>query len=477
VTKPAAVIVLAAGQGTRMRSGRAKVLHAVCGRSLLGHVLGATAALAADRTLVVVGHERDAVVAEAARLDGAASCVIQDEQRGTGDAVRRALATVPDLDGTVVVVAGDTPLLTPPTLQALLATHVSAGAAATLLTARMPDPTGLGRVVRDATGQLLRVVEQRDASPDELAIDEVNTSIYAFEVEPLRGALDRLTTDNAQGEEYLTDVAGILVADGARVAVHVAVDWQETAGVNDRAQLAAAGAVLRDRTVLRAQLAGTTVVDPATTWIDVDVVLERDAVVEPFTMLHGRTVVEAGAVVGPYTRVTDTVVRSGASVVASTCVGAEIGPDATVGPYTYLRAGTRLRRGAKAGGFVEMKNADIGEGAKVPHLSYVGDASVGAGSNLGAGTITCNYDGERKHRTTIGDDVFIGSDTMLVAPVTVESGAYTAAGSTITKDVPEGALGVGRAQQRNIDGWATRRRTKDSGPESSTGTADSAGTD
>jgi bifunctional UDP-N-acetylglucosamine pyrophosphorylase / glucosamine-1-phosphate N-acetyltransferase len=458
VTKPTAVIVLAAGQGKRMRSSTAKVLHAVCGRSLLGHVLAATASLGAERTLVVVGHERAAVEAETARLDDAATCVVQQEQRGTGDAVRRALATVPDLDGTVVVVAGDTPLLTPETLQGMLATHAAAGAAATVLTARMPDPNGLGRVLRDSTGQLLRVVEQRDATPAELAIDEVNTSIYAYEVGPLRSALARLTTDNAQGEEYLTDVAGILIGDGDVVAVHEAVDWQETVGINDRAQLAAASAALRDRTVLRAQVAGTTIVDPSTTWIDVDVVLQPDAVVEPFTLLRGRTEVEAGAVVGPYAQLTDTVVRAGAAVVASTCVGADIGPDATVGPYTYLRPGTVLRRGAKAGGFVEMKNADIGEGSKVPHLSYIGDAAVGSGSNLGAGTITCNYDGERKHRTTIGDDVFIGSDTMLVAPVDVGSGAFTAAGSTITKDVPEGALGVGRAQQRNIDGWAARRR-------------------
>lgn len=463
MTNPAAVVVLAAGQGTRMRSSTAKVLHRVCGRSLLGHLLGATAGLDAGRTLVVVGHERAAVTAEATQMDAAVTCVVQEEQRGTGDAVRRALAAVPELTGTLVVVPGDTPLLTTATLQAMVSAHEADGAAATLLTTRLPDPTGYGRVLRGSDGGVLRIVEQRDGTPEELAGNEVGTSIYAFDAAALRGALDQLTTDNAQGEEYLTDVAGILVADGRRVGAFAVDDWREVGGVNDRAQLAAAGSALRDRTLHRAMIAGTTVVDPATTWIDVDVVLEPDAVIEPFTLLHGRTVVEAGAVVGPYSTLTDTVVRAGASVVAATCDGAEIGPAATVGPYTYLRPGTVLQRGAKAGGFVEMKNADIGAGAKVPHLSYIGDASVGAGSNLGAGTITCNYDGQRKQRTTIGDDVFIGSDTMLVAPVTVASGAYTAAGSTITKDVPAGALGVGRAQQRNIDGWATRRRTRTSG--------------
>ncbi|HZG96182.1 MAG TPA: bifunctional UDP-N-acetylglucosamine diphosphorylase/glucosamine-1-phosphate N-acetyltransferase GlmU [Mycobacteriales bacterium] len=458
MTKPSAVVILAAGQGTRMRSATAKVLHSVCGRTLLGHLLGATAGLGADRTLVVVGHEREAVTAEAGRTAPEATCVVQEQQRGTGDAVRRALAAAPDLAGTVVVVPGDTPLLTTQSLQILVTAHAERGAAATLLTARVPDPTGYGRVLRDEPGDVVRVVEHKDASPDQLAVDEVNTSIYAFDAALLRAALDRLTTDNAQGEEYLTDVVGLLVGDGRPVGAVTVADWRDVGGVNDRAQLAEAGARLRDRVILEAMLAGVTVVDPATTWMDVDVVVEPEALIEPFTLLHGRTVVEAGAVVGPGSRLTDTVVRAGASVVSSTCVGAEIGPRATVGPYTYLRPGTRLGEGAKAGGFVEMKNADIGDGAKVPHLSYVGDAVIGARSNLGAGTITCNYDGQHKHGTTVGEDAFVGSDTMLVAPVTVGDGAFTAAGSAITKDVPDGALGVGRAQQRNIEGWAERRR-------------------
>jgi bifunctional UDP-N-acetylglucosamine pyrophosphorylase/glucosamine-1-phosphate N-acetyltransferase len=441
-----------------MRSATAKVLHSVCGRTLLGHLLGATAGLGADRTLVVVGHEREAVTAEAARTAPEATCVVQEQQRGTGDAVRRALQAAPDLAGTVVVVPGDTPLLTTESLQQLVSAHTERAAAATLLTARVPDPTGYGRVLRDQSGDVLRVVEHKDASPDQLAVDEVNTSIYAFDAALLRGALDRLTTDNAQGEEYLTDVVGLLVGDGRPVGAVTVAHWRDVGGVNDRAQLAEAGARLRDRVVLEAMLAGVTVVDPATTWIDVDVVIEPEALIEPFTLLQGRTVVEAGAVVGPGSRLTDTVVRAGAAVVSSTCVGAEIGPRATVGPYTYLRPGTRLGEGAKAGGFVEMKNAEIGDGAKVPHLSYVGDAVIGARSNLGAGTITCNYDGQHKHRTTVGEDAFVGSDTMLVAPVTIGAGAFTAAGSAITKDVPDGALGVGRSQQRNIDGWAERRR-------------------
>jgi bifunctional UDP-N-acetylglucosamine pyrophosphorylase/glucosamine-1-phosphate N-acetyltransferase len=385
---------------------------------------------------------------------------VQEQQRGTGDAVRRALDALPAVAGTVLVVPGDVPLLTGATVQRLLDAHEAAGAVATLLTARMADPTGYGRVLRDVAGGVLGIVEQRDATAGQLDIDEVGTSIYAFDAAALRDALARLTTDNVQGEEYLTDVIGIFVADGRQVGAVIATDAAEVAGVNDRAQLADAGAALRDRIVREWQRSGVTIVDRASTWIDVTVTLEPDCVVEPFTMLHGTTTVAEGAIVGPYSRLTDTAVSAGATVVAATCVGAEIGERATVGPYTYLRAGTVLGVGAKAGGFVEMKNATVGAGSKVPHLSYVGDATIGDRVNFAAGAITCNYDGRDKHETHIGDDVFIGSDNMLVAPLTIGDGAYTAAGSTITKDVPAGSLAVGRAQQRNVDGWAERRRRR-----------------
>lgn len=476
MTKPAAVVVLAAGQGTRMRSALPKVLHTICGRSLVGHLLAAATGLDAAEMVVVVGPGRAAVLAEVAAAAPTARCAVQEQQRGTGDAVRRALEAVPSLVGTVVVVPCDVPLLTTATLQRLVEAHETSGAVATVLTARLADPTGYGRVRRDAAGGVLGIVEQRDASPEQLAIDEVGTAIYAFDAAALRAALGRLTTDNAQGEEYLTDVIGIFVAAGQRVDAVVAPDPAEVGGVNDRAQLADAGEALRDRIVRAWQVSGVTIVDRASTWIDVTVSLEPDSVIEPFTMLHGTTRVGTGAVVGPYSRLTDTEVCAGASVVAATCVEATIGERATVGPYTYLRPGTVLGAGAKAGGFVEMKKTTVGAGSKVPHLSYLGDATVGTNVNIGAGTITCNFDGRAKHATQIGDDVFIGSDTMLVAPVSIGAGAYTAAGSAITKDVPAGSLGVGRAHQRNVDGWAQRRgrRTEEESHDVDTGTDEGA---
>lgn len=456
--RPAAITILAAGEGTRMRSKTPKVLHGLGGRSMLGHALDAARGVDPAYLLVVVGHAHDLVSAEVCRHDPAARPVVQQPQNGTGHAVRLALEEVPDLAGTVIVIPGDAPLLTADTLRTLVEQHQTAGNAATLLTASRPDATGYGRVLRDEAGAVLAVVEDRDATPQQRLVREVATSVYAFEADLLRAALGQLCTDNAQGEEYLTDVIGLLVAAGRGVGAVVAADWTETTGVNDRVQLAAARAALRDRLLRGWMLAGVTVTDPATTWLGVDVVLEPDVTVHQNTQLHGHTVIRSGAVVGPNTTLTDTEVGADATVLATTATGATIGPAATVGPYTYLRPGTRLGRGAKAGAYVEMKAADIGDGAKVPHLSYVGDAAVGARSNVGAATVFVNYDGARKHRTVVGEDVRIGSDTMLVAPVTVGDGAYTAAGSVITDDVPPGAMGVGRARQRNIDGWVGRRR-------------------
>ncbi|MEP6462990.1 MAG: bifunctional UDP-N-acetylglucosamine diphosphorylase/glucosamine-1-phosphate N-acetyltransferase GlmU [Frankiaceae bacterium] len=455
--RPAAVIVLAAGEGKRMRSATPKVLHQICGRSLLGHVLAATEALEPAGTVVVVGHGRDHVTEHLAEVAPHAVAVVQEEQRGTGHAVRTALATAEALDGTVVVVPGDTPLLTAASLHELVALHQLRGAAATLLTAELPDPTGYGRVLRDG-GAVLGVVEHRDADPAQLGIREVATSVYAFEAGPLRAALARLSTDNSQGEEYLTDVIGILSRDGAIVAGSQLTQWEQVLGINDRLQLATAGQLLRDRILHDAMLAGVTVLEPTTTWVDVGVRLEPDVTLLPGTRLHGSTAIAAGAVIGPDTTLTDTTVEAGAQVRSSTCNGAYIGPLATVGPYTYLRPGSCLGRGAKAGAFVEMKAAEVGEGAKVPHLTYVGDATIGPGSNIGAATVFVNYDGQAKHRTTVGADVRIGSDTMLVAPVDIGDGAYTAAGSVITEDVPAGALALGRARQRTIEGWVERSR-------------------
>ncbi|HVE64658.1 MAG TPA: bifunctional UDP-N-acetylglucosamine diphosphorylase/glucosamine-1-phosphate N-acetyltransferase GlmU [Mycobacteriales bacterium] len=446
------VVVLAAGAGTRMKSSVPKVLHEVCGRTMLGHVLAATAVLQPERTLVVVGHGRDAVTAS---LPSWATAVVQAEQRGTGHAVRLALEAVPDVEGTVLVLYGDMPLLRAETLQAVVDGRAGD---ATLLTVEMPEPAGYGRIVRSADGSLTRIVEDKDADALQRAITEINVGVYAFGARQLREALTRVSTDNAQGEEYLTDVIALLVTDGRAVSAVLAEDHHEMLGVNDRVQLAEAGAALNDRAIEALQRAGTTVIDPRSTWVDSTVECAPDSTIAPFTILKGVTRVGRGAVVGPYAALTDSTVGEGAQVVAATCVGAEIGPEATVGPYTYLRPGTRLGRGAKAGGFVEMKNSVVGDGSKVPHLSYVGDATIGERSNIGAATIFVNYDGEQKHRTTVGDDVRVGSDTMLVAPVTIGDAAYTAAGSVITQDVPPGALGVGRARQRNIEGWVERRR-------------------
>jgi bifunctional UDP-N-acetylglucosamine pyrophosphorylase/glucosamine-1-phosphate N-acetyltransferase len=463
VRRAAAIVVLAAGEGTRMRSATPKVLHEIGGRSLLGHALAAGRALEPDRVLVVVGHAREQVVAHLAQIDPGAVPVVQEQQNGTGHAVRIALEATGELaegfpEGTVVVVCGDVPLLTGETLQALLERHHGDANAGTVLTAVVPDPTGYGRLVRGEDGSVLAIVEQRDATEAQRAIAEINSGVYAFDGKLLRDALSRLRTDNSQGEEYLTDVLAILRDDGHRVGALAAADHHEILGVNDRVQLAELRRLLNDRVLRGWMRAGVTVVDPASTWIDVQVTLAADSTVHPNTQLHGRTDIAAGAVIGPNSTLRDTVVGAGATVLASQSTDAEIGPGAAVGPYSYLRPGTRLGAGAKAGAFVEIKNSGIGAGSKVPHLSYVGDAEIGEGSNIGAATIVVNYDGVAKHRTVVGDHVRVGSDSMLVAPVTLGDGSYTAAGSVITEDVPPGALAVARGKQRNIEGWVERRR-------------------
>jgi bifunctional UDP-N-acetylglucosamine pyrophosphorylase/glucosamine-1-phosphate N-acetyltransferase len=462
--RPAAVVILAAGEGTRMRSATAKVLHELGGRSMLGHVVAAARALDPEHLVVVVGHGREQVTAHLKELDPEATAVVQAEQNGTGHAVRIALDGLDHLEGTVVVLPGDAPLVTPAALQDLVGQHEAAAAATTMLTARYPDPTGYGRVVRSGA-EVVRVVEHKDADAEVLRINEIATGHYAFAAGPLREALGKLSTANAQGEEYLPDVVRIHKDAGLTVGGRLADNWAETVGVNDRIQLAVAARMLRDRINRHHMLAGVAILDPETTWIDADVVLEADATVLPQTQLKGTTVVRRGAVVGPDSTLTSTDVGEGAQVRRTTSDGAVIGAGATVGPYSYLRPGTRIGRGAKVGAYVEVKASDIGDGSKVPHLAYVGDATIGERSNIGAGTIVVNYDGRDKHQTKIGDDVRVGSNNSLVAPVTIDDGGYTAAGSVITNDVPPGALGVGRARQRNIEGWVKRRR----------GTADSDG--
>jgi bifunctional UDP-N-acetylglucosamine pyrophosphorylase/glucosamine-1-phosphate N-acetyltransferase len=452
------VVVLAAGEGKRMKSATPKMLHPLLGRTLLGHVLHAAAAADAERTVVVVGHKAELVRAHLTEISPDATPVLQAEQKGTGHAVRIALDAIPEAAGTVVVLNADVPLLRPETVEALVTAHESTSRGATVLAAEVPDPTGLGRIVRDAAGNLERIVEERDADAAIRAVREVNAGIYAFDAALLREALGKLSTDNDQGEEYLTDVFGLLAAVGHAVGVHVAPDAVETLGCNDRAELAALRALLRDRVNAAWMRAGVSILDPSTTWIDVTVALSPDAEIDQNSQLLGATTVGAGAIVGPDTTLIDTTVGDRAVVLRTHSIGAVVGPEATVGPFSFLRPGTRLGRKAKVGGFVETKNAELGDGAKVPHLSYVGDATIGAKANIGAGTIFANYDGVNKHHTTVGEAAFVGSDTVLIAPAEIGPGAYVAAGSAIAGTIPPGALGVTRAPQRAVEGWTARKR-------------------
>jgi bifunctional UDP-N-acetylglucosamine pyrophosphorylase / glucosamine-1-phosphate N-acetyltransferase len=451
------VILLAAGEGTRMKSATPKVLHSVAGRSLLGHVLHAVSHLNPAEVRIVVGSGREAVEAHISQIAPNATTFVQEQRNGTGHATQLALAgNAPR--GTVLILAGDTPMLTGDSLAQFVQAHAAGNFAASVLTAEHPEPTGYGRIIRDDSDELLRIVEEKDATDDEKFIFEINSGVYAFDGEKLAASIGNLTTANAQGELYLTDVIGILKSAGESVAAIMIDDFTETLGVNDRVQLAESAAMLRDRINDQWMRAGVTIIDPTTTWIDATAELSNDVTIHPGTALFGSTKVATGAVIGPRTTLTDCLVKEGASVLESIATQTVIGEGATVGPFTYLRAGTQLGDATKAGAFVEMKNATVGTGSKVPHLSYVGDATIGEGSNIGAATIFVNYDGVEKHHTTVGDQVRIGSDTMLVAPVTIGDGAYTAAGSVITEDVPAGAIGVGRAKQRNVIGWVLRKR-------------------
>lgn len=448
-------VILAAGKGTRMKSALPKVLHRVGGQPMLGHVLTSAKQAGAARSVTVIGFGADAVRKE---IGPASEFVVQAEQLGTGHAVMQARAALDGYDGTVMVLCGDTPLLTADLLGRLYAAHREAAATATVLTARMDDPAGYGRVIRDAAGQVVRIVEQKDASPAELAVNEINTGIYCFESRPLLAALDGLTCDNKQGEYYLTDVIGIFVAQGAKVWALTADDERETLGINSRRQLAEAEKILRRRKLDELLDAGVTIMDPDSTFIDAGVSIAADTVIYPFTWLEGSTTIGSGCAVGPNTRLFDTAVGDNVTIHFSYAHECAIGDGANIGPYVHLRPDTVLADGVKVGNFVEIKNSKVGKGSKVPHLSYIGDTDMGAGVNIGSGTITVNYDGKKKHRTTIEDNAFIGCNTNLVAPVTVGCGAYIGAGSTITKNVPPDALGVARARQANIDNWAIKHK-------------------
>jgi len=459
--RPLSAVVLAAGEGTRMRSRVPKVLHPLCGRPMLLHVIDTLVELPLERIVVVVGHQSETVTKTLQNelvTDIPVEFVEQRVPRGTGDATSVALTAFSDAvdDDDVIVLSADIPLLRAETLAVLATEHRLADAAATLLTAELDDPTGYGRIVRDARGSVERIVEQSDGNPEELAIREVNPSIYCFRRTFLAPALRRVSPENAQGEYYLTDVIEVLRSTGHSVLAVPATDATETLGVNDRAQLAAAEALLRERINDEWMRAGVSMTDPARTYIDATVELAEEVRLLPGTVLEGRTSVGAGSVIGPDARLVDTIVGEDVTISYSVTREAEVGDGATVGPYAHLRPGTRLGRGAKIGNFVETKNSEIGEGAKVNHLAYVGDAEVGPRSNVGAGTITANYDGRNKHRTKIGADVKIGSNTVLVAPVEVGDGATTGAGAVVNRDVPPNALAKG-VPAKIVEDWGTDR--------------------
>jgi bifunctional UDP-N-acetylglucosamine pyrophosphorylase / glucosamine-1-phosphate N-acetyltransferase len=441
-----------------MRSAIPKLLHPLCGRPMVQWPVAAARDAGAERIVVVDGPER---VLQGS-LPASVEVAIQEQPLGTADALKAALPHV-DAAETVIVLNGDVPLISAETIASLAKEHEHQHAAATMATTLLEDPRGYGRVIRAPDGTVERVVETKgpgDASELELHIREVNTGIFAFEAQALAGALQEIRSDNAQGELYLPDVIPALRAHERSVIAHQLADPLETLGINDRQALAEVTGIAQRRILERHMLAGVTVVEPQATVIDIEVAIGQDSVIAPFSSIHGASVVADGCSIGPHATLIDARVGEQASVVHSYVTGAEIGARVNVGPFAYLRPGTVLREGAKAGTFVEIKNSDVGPGSKVPHLSYIGDAEIGEQTNIGAGTITANYDGYRKHRTRIGSRVKVSVDTAFVAPVTVGDDAYTAAGSVISKDVPDGALGVARSQQRNVDGYAERRKQR-----------------
>lgn len=453
----ATALILAAGEGTRMKSSLPKVAHRILGIPIVTHVIDAARAGGVGDIVVVTGHGAEAV--ESLLSDAGVAFARQHEQLGTGHAVQCGLASTGWLDGPVLVLAGDVPLIRPETVAALVETQVRTGAACVLLTAVFPDPTGYGRIIRDDAGQISAIIEQKDLPGELLAVAEGNVGAYCFDGSALTEHLHRLETSNAQAEYYLTDLVSLFVGDGLRVEAVVTEDVDESHGVNSRVQLAHVSKLMQQRINREHMLAGVTMTDPDLVWIAPGVTVGRDTVIEPMTFLLGDTAVGEHCVLGPDSRITDASVGAACTIDSSIVTGSVLADGVSVGPRAYLRPGTVMAEGSKAGTSVEIKKSTIGARTKVPHLSYIGDAEIGADANIGAGTITCNYDGARKHRTIIGAGAFIGSDTMLVAPVTIGEGAVTGAGSAIAHDVPADSLGIERTEQRNLEGWAKARRT------------------
>ena len=440
-----------------MNSSTPKVLHPICGVPMLGHVLEIVQELKPTQIITVVGHGKERVTKYLNSEFKKVKIVVQQQQKGTGHAVQTALAQMKTSKGLVLITAGDTPLLTSDSLARLVTAAKESKAA--VLTADLPDPTGYGRIIRLAS-MVDRIVEQSDATAEELEITEINTGVYVFDIEILKKAITQLKANNKQGEIYLTDVIAVINNMGESVSAVMCEDYLEALGINDRSQLALAQQILQQTINEYWMSQGVSMRNPDSVVIDVNVELGQDVFLDNNTHLLGNTQIGNNSIIGPDTMLKDCVVGTNSHVLRTTAMGAKIGNNCEIGPYTYLRPGTVLKNGVKAGAYVEIKNSTIGEGSKVPHLSYVGDATIGIETNIGAATIFVNYDGVQKHKTVVGDHVKIGSDTMLVAPVKIGDGAYTAAGSVITENVPAGALGVERTKQRNIEGWVARKRGK-----------------
>ncbi|WP_157060132.1 bifunctional UDP-N-acetylglucosamine diphosphorylase/glucosamine-1-phosphate N-acetyltransferase GlmU [Saccharibacillus kuerlensis] len=450
-------IVLAAGKGKRMKSKLYKVLHPVCGKPMVGHVVDTVRRTNSERTVVIVGHGAEEVQAY---LGEQAEYALQEQQLGTGHAVKQAEELLGKEEGTTILICGDTPLVRAETIEAMIALHESEGAAATILTAIPEDPTGLGRIIRGEDGGVLRIVEQKDCTPEEDAVKEINTGTYCFDNRKLFDALSKVTNENAQGEYYITDVIGILRGGGEKIAAYVTEDLTESIGVNDRVVLSQAEAAMRARIVREHMLGGVTVIDPASTYIGADVKIGADTVLYPGSVITGRTIIGEDCKIGPNSEIENAEIGSGSTVSHSVIRESKVGEQVVIGPFAHLRPGTSLAEGVKIGNFVEVKNAEIGQDSKVSHLSYVGDAKVGDRVNIGCGAITVNYDGFNKSLTEIEDDAFVGSNVNLIAPVHVGKGAYVVAGSTITKQVPDGDLAIARARQENKAGYADKIKAR-----------------
>ncbi|QUW20683.1 bifunctional UDP-N-acetylglucosamine diphosphorylase/glucosamine-1-phosphate N-acetyltransferase GlmU [Sporosarcina sp. Marseille-Q4063] len=446
-------IVLAAGQGTRMKSDLYKVLHPVCGKPMVAHVIDNIKKLEAKRIVTIVGHGAEQVEQT---LGAKSEYVLQEEQLGTAHAVGQAEGALGNLEGTTIVVCGDTPLIRSETMDALIAHHNESGAKATILTANADDPTGYGRIVRGEDGQVLRNVEHKDATEEELVVTEINTGTYCFDNKSLFETLKKVTNDNAQGEYYLPDVIGILQAEGARVSAHVTNDFSETLGVNDRVVLSQAESVMRNRLAEMHMRNGVTIINPENTYISADAEIGRDTILQPGTMIEGATKIGEGCTIGPNSQIVNSVIGNETTIHSSVIEESSIGSNTAVGPFAHIRPESNLGNRVRIGNFVEVKKSTLGDDSKSAHLSYIGDAIVGSNVNFGCGTIVVNYDGKKKHTTVVEDNAFIGCNSNLVSPVTVGKGAYVAAGSTITKDVPEDSLAIARARQDNKDGYVSK---------------------